>query len=289
MSVGLSYAPPRAPPTIRFMALGDSITDGGTKHRAYRYHLHKLLSKTHHRFQWVGSMQGIYDLHKGRNATTGRCLRWEDDWPLEAQRHEGHWGWTARQVLHGHQRQPQRGMLTTWLKQAKRSQSVPHVAMVHLGTNDLTKHVMKEEEDVGQLVRLMREILGRLCRARAQMLLLVASPIPYCRFQTAEQRERRRQLEIEFSHGLLVMTSRRILSCRPKRVLFLNMSKAVRCEHLAGVDGVHPTAFVAMQMARQWLRCDEHVKAVNQPLPVSGGQCGESVLAVYQGARAVVT
>ena len=38
----------------------------------------------------------------GRNATAGAPLGSEADWPVEAQRHEGHWGWTAEQLLRGH-------------------------------------------------------------------------------------------------------------------------------------------------------------------------------------------
>ena len=258
---GALHPPPPAP--IRLMALGDSITDGGTKHRSYRYHLHRLLSHSEHRVQWVGSMHGVFDLLKGRNATRGRPLREEDDWPLGAQHHEGHWGWTAKQVLHGHERQPQRGSLPGWLQESARHRRLPHVALVHLGTNDLTKHVVKEGQSVASLARQLRAVVQRLCRASPQMLTVLASPIPYCRFKAAnavEQRARRQLLELELAVRLRAMarasmsrtSAKRILACRPGHVLYVNMSAAVQCEHLASVDGVHPSAFAALQMARQW-------------------------------------
>ena len=101
---------------LTLLPLGDSITDGGTKQRSYRYHLHKLFDRNGHNIRWVGSMHGVHDRLVGRNATTGVVVRDALDWPSAAQRHEGHWGWTSRQVLRGHERQPQRGALEDWLE-----------------------------------------------------------------------------------------------------------------------------------------------------------------------------
>ena len=94
--------------TTHLLPLGDSITDGGMKRRAYRYHLHQYLVRAGHGVTWHGSLQGVYDMSKAANATSGRLLIDEKDWPLKAQRHEGHWGWTSRQLLRGHEKQPQK-------------------------------------------------------------------------------------------------------------------------------------------------------------------------------------
>ena len=263
MAIASAASRPTPPVPIRLMPLGDSITDGGTKHRSYRYHLHRLLARGEHHVQWVGSMQGVFDLLKGRNATRGRPLRGEDDWPLEAQQHEGHWGWTAKQVLHGHERQPQRGSLPGWLREDARQRRLPHVALVHLGTNDLTKHVVKEGQSVASVARQLRAVVQRLCRASPQVLTVLASPIPYCRFKAAnavEQRARRQLLELELAGRLRAISrasgsrssAKRIHACQPGRVLYVNMSAAVHCEHLTSVDGVHPSAFAALRMAREW-------------------------------------
>jgi hypothetical protein len=44
----------RADRPLRVLALGDSITDGGLKQRAYRYHLHRLLTEAGVHVRWLG-------------------------------------------------------------------------------------------------------------------------------------------------------------------------------------------------------------------------------------------
>ena len=118
----LHWPSPRQPsrpsprPTV-ILPLGDSITDGGTKLRSYRYHLGKLLERAGHHCAWAGSLSGVYDRRHGENVTTGILWRTPADWPAVAQAHEGHWGWTAQQILSGNDLQPQRGRLGQWLQQ----------------------------------------------------------------------------------------------------------------------------------------------------------------------------
>ncbi|KAL1523159.1 hypothetical protein AB1Y20_018114 [Prymnesium parvum] len=273
---------PSSSSAVRLMALGDSITDGGTKHRSYRYHLHRLLQKAGLQVEWVGSMRGVFDLLKGRNASRGKPVRWQPDWPLDAQRHEGHWGWTSKQILWGHERQPQRGFLSKWLRWAALRQQLPQLTLVHLGTNDLTKHVAREGESVASLARRLRAVAQQLCRVSPRMRIFVASPIPYCRFNKGdarEQRARRQKLEAELARRLHAMAARPIAECRPRQVLYVNMSEVVTCEHLIHVDGVHPSAYAAMQMARQWLRAIEpHVRRAHtawHPIKASPIQISE--------------
>ena len=191
---------PQRPKTFSLMALGDSITDGGAKLRSYRFHLHQSLARSGYEVEWLGSMLGVHDKLPDANTTTGRPVLDDPDWPLAKQRHEGHWGWTAEQVLQGHKRQPQRGQLSQWLHPGKGPARAPQVVMLHLGTNDLTKYVIKKNGSVAVVARRIRGVMRRVCRANPRVLLLLASPIPYCRFPREDivSLEHRRAVERDF-------------------------------------------------------------------------------------------
>ena len=191
---------PQRPKTFSLMALGDSITDGGAKLRSYRFHLHQSLARSGYEVEWLGSMLGVHDKLPDANTTTGRPVLDDPDWPLAKQRHEGHWGWTAEQVLQGHKRQPQRGQLSQWLHPGKGPARAPQVVMLHLGTNVLTKYVIKKNGSVAVVARRIRGVMRRVCRANPRVLLLLASPIPYCRFPREDivSLEHRRAVERDF-------------------------------------------------------------------------------------------
>lgn len=249
------------------LALGDSITDGGSKVRSYRYHLHQMLVHAGHRVRWAGSMTGVYDLQRGRNATSGRLVRGAAaaDWPAEAQVHEGHWGWTAQQLLSGHRRQPHRLSLAGWLSEMRRSSRLPDAVLLHVGTNDLTKLVFKEGASISSVARRTQSIVHRLCRASPRVGLLLAAPIPYCRFRVGDasqqgaHRASRRAAEAELGDRLRAICTGGAAApsaCARARVVCVNMSSALRCEHLVA-DGVHPSAAGATRMAAQWFRALE--------------------------------
>ena len=269
---------------IRLLPLGDSITDGGAKLRSYRYHLHQLLAERGHQVEWLGSMRGVFDKQLGRNASRGVVLRGKDhaDWPEAAQAHEGHWGWTTRQVLRGHERQPQRGAIAKWLKQLQLQQrqrqthppkrvsdgggAAPDVTLIHLGTNDLTKLVLRENgphERVQAVARRAHTIVSMLCKANWRMHILLAVPIPYCRFRSGDDaqraRQRRSSTEAAYARRLCAPSAlhKAASGCQgPTRVACVNMTASVGCEHLVG-DGVHPAAAGARRMAAAWLRALE--------------------------------
>lgn len=246
-----------ATPSFSLLPLGDSITDGGSRVRSYRYHLHRLLVAAGYEVEWLGSMVGVHDRNDGANATAGVPLLDARDWPVEKQRHEGHWGWTAQQVLQGHTRQPQRGQLSRWLHPGHGRAIAPSVVTLHLGTNDLTKHVLKkgpkgQTATTATVARHVRGVLRRLCRVSPTVLVLLASLIPYCRFPAGDTAgpALRRATEREYNARLAELCTQRIPGCARAQITCVNMSAAVRCSQLA--DGVHPSAPGASAMAAAW-------------------------------------
>jgi lysophospholipase L1-like esterase len=268
-AAGIAAGNVAKPNAVTLLPLGDSITDGGMKQRSYRFHLHQLFEENGHRVRWVGSMHGVYDKQLQRNATAGVLVRDAPDWPVAAQRHEGHWGWTSRQVLRGHERQPQRGALDEWLRRLTSARELPDVALVHLGTNDLTKRLVSPRggkpppEHIGAIARRVSTIVQWLCTASPKVRIVLATPIPYCRVRktkdgedaAARQRSARRAHEAELAHQLYAICAQwSTLSCSATaRIACVNMSAAVTCEHLVK-DGIHPALGGAQRMGALWFR-----------------------------------
>ncbi len=260
-----------APRPLRLLPLGDSITDGGARLRSYRYHLYRLLAASAHaQTMWVGSMAGVYDKSSGRNATSGRLVRARDDWPVEAQAHEGHWGWTSRDVLLGHPRQPHRGKLSRWLQALGSRRLRADIALVHLGTNDLTKLTIKHGEHVSSTARRLKFVVQMLCVASPRVKIALASPIPYCHFapvasRAEAQRRARRALEAELGDRIraIVSPAGRPDGCARARLLYVNMSAAVGCDGLTA-DRVHPAESGAKLMAAAWYGAIEPMLAARR-------------------------
>jgi lysophospholipase L1-like esterase len=237
---------------LRIFPLGDSITDGGATTRAYRYHMHVELSRERRPVRWLGSMQGVYDRETGRKATSGTPQPDVADWPLEAQHHEGHWGWTSMEILLGHRKQPQRRSLTQWLEDL--ASSPPNIVTLHIGTNDLTKYVVKQGKPVSSLSSHVSSILQRLCQAVPEATVLVASLIPYCRGGEADIRQRR-EIEAEYNGRLSRLRRRHTVNppeaCPRMRLQLVNLTAVVTCSML--VDGIHPGPEGARRMAAAFL------------------------------------
>ena len=230
------------------LPLGDSITDGGSKMRAFRYYMHVQLTREHRAVRWLGSMHGVYDRKVGRNATSGVVQEDQPDWPVEAQHHEGHWGWTTQEILRGHRKQPQRHSLSQWLGELK--SSLPHVVTLHIGTNDLTKYVLKEGKTVSSVASHVHSIVRRLCRISPQGLVLLASLIPNCRGGKAAI-QHRREIEAEYNGRLSRLCTRHVSrppsACPSMRLQLVNLTAVVECSML--VDGIHPGPQGARNMA----------------------------------------
>ncbi len=139
-----------SPETIHILPLGDSITQGGRRDRpewTYRYPLFCMLTEAGLEFDFIGSMD------KGLHPQ----VKWPDcdGEPFDTD-HEGHYGWKTAKV---------RDNLRKWMSQWS---SPPHVALIHLGTND-----QGAEDFTDAIVEPLREIIGMLREANPEVVVLV--------------------------------------------------------------------------------------------------------------------
>ena len=139
------------------LTLGDSISQAEVGFASWRYWLWRTLRDENLSFTWVGSMTTMYDRNAG--AAPASLMHNGQSMP---QHHEGHWGWTADEVL---------ARLTVW---AAAYPCQPTCALVHLGTNDACNLQTGTVSEILQLEDTLR------ASSSPSLVVLLAVPIPSC-------------------------------------------------------------------------------------------------------------
>ena len=197
---------------IRIMPLGDSITQAGVEWESYRYPLCKMLRSAGLRVDFVGSSREHYP--QGRRKHMG----FDED-------HEGHWGWTADQVL---------AQIDGWASKER-----PDLVLLHLGTNDvLHKHDRRET------VEELRQIIQVLQKHNPAVTVLLAQLIP-AGGQAANA-------EIAELNRLLPEMAKSA-STAQSRIHVVNQFEGYD-PMTDNYDGIHPGPSGIEKMARKW--CD---------------------------------
>lgn len=96
----------------RVLLVGDSITLGAGSSGGYRSLLESKLERDGYTFEFVGSST-------------------ENSSGMDQPRHEGHGGWSTRDVLFGRANEPSKGNISTWLRSTS-----PDIVLLMTGTND---------------------------------------------------------------------------------------------------------------------------------------------------------
>jgi lysophospholipase L1-like esterase len=129
--VALLLSTSGAAETLRILPLGDSITQGrggSNPVQSYRYELWKRLIDANVDFDFVGEMQHGFDeqIHGDPVYPDYQGNVFDKD-------HQGHWGWTTKEILEGTSQSWRRkeGRLPLWLEAY-----TPDIALILLGTND---------------------------------------------------------------------------------------------------------------------------------------------------------
>ncbi len=201
-------APPAA--SLRVMPLGDSITQGNTQLDSYRRPLWHALMAEGADVDFVGSQAAN---HNGSPPNP--------DFDLD---HEGHWGWTADEVL---------AQMPGWA-QAHR----PDVALLHLGTND-----MLGGSGIGSSLAELTGIIEALRAANPQVVVLLAQLIP-TRFDEANERI------VELNQNLETLAAS--LSAAASPVVLVDQHTGFEPSTMTA-DGLHPNGIGEERMARIWL------------------------------------
>ena len=154
----LAFAAETAPrPTVKILPLGDSITDGDGQHDSYRRPLWHLLHSDGIQVDFIGSkrLNGYHDESPPH--------------PDFDQDHEGHSGWTARDIITGPAGwDNQRGNIHEWLLTYK-----PDIVLLHIGTNDVFKCT-----PIYDIVEAIRSVVMTSHEANPQVAVILAKITP---------------------------------------------------------------------------------------------------------------
>ncbi len=202
-----------APPAVgaKVMPLGDSITQGNTQLDSYRRPLWHALAAAGADVDFVGSQASNHDGSPPN-----------PDFDTD---NEGHWGWTAGEVL---------AQMRGWA-QAHR----PDIALLHLGTND-----MLGGSGIGSTLDELTGIVEALRASNPQVVVLLAQLIP-TRFDEANERI------VELNGNLATLAPS--LSTDTSPVVLVDQFTGFEPSTMT-VDGLHPNTVGEERMAQIWLQ-----------------------------------
>jgi acyl-CoA thioesterase I len=199
-------------PKVKIMPLGDSITQGNRSNVSYRRPLWKLLKSQGYAVDFVGSLKTQQD---------GEVWEKDRDFDLD---HEGHWGWRVDEVL---------AHLDGWVKAVK-----PDIALIHLGTNDLT-----QQQDMKETVAELKQVVMKLRSANPKVKVLMAQVIPLLG----------NEAKCKELNGLIAALARQITT-KQSPVVAVDQFTGFRAEPGKDTyDGAHPNAMGEQKMAQRWL------------------------------------
>jgi lysophospholipase L1-like esterase len=134
---------------IKILPLGNSITSGWPDKHSYRTELKRLLDEAEFNYEFVGTKM-TYDEEK-------------DD-PITY--HEGHWGWTSKDILNG---KSGSGKLSDWIK----GYDFDYV-LLHLGTNDISTSTIDLNNSIIYIDSIIDELKGK----NPNVVIFLAKVIP---------------------------------------------------------------------------------------------------------------
>ncbi|WP_439880312.1 GDSL-type esterase/lipase family protein [Pontibacter sp. MBLB2868] len=227
---------------LRIMALGNSITQSNHENHSYRYNLWKKLIDAGVEADYVGS----HNVHKNGNPQWPKYKGHQFD-----SDNEGHWGWSADQILAGNTDEPAKGHLKEWLKEY-----TPDIVLLHLGTNDMFRN-----QTIAGTLDEIREVVHHVRKDNPQAKIFLAKLIP------------------AFSQKVGVQAADNIRLLNEKlpaltKELHTATSPVILVDQYTGFDpttgkdtwdGVHPNASGEEKMAQKWF---EAIMQAIQVVPV---------------------
>ncbi len=151
---------------VKIVCIGDSITQANYERFSWRYPLWKKLLDRGYWFDLVGSENKNYGENYERSPKYPEYLGLPFD-----KDHEGHWGWTADEILNGKPSEMNKKKLPVWLENY-----TPDIALIHLGTNDVVKN-----QENSTTVEELKSIISHLRKKNSNVKILLAQIIPCLR------------------------------------------------------------------------------------------------------------
>ena len=209
----------------RILPLGDSITQADSQHLSYRYPLFQHLVDAGYDYDLVGTQSGN---HQGDPT-------WPDYLGQSFDRdHEGHWGWTADEILND---------LPSWL-----GSYTPDIVLMHLGTND-----MLDDQGAASTILEIEQIIDVLRQDNPQVVVLVAQLIPT--FPSDPRID-------AFNAALPAAVDSWNTAASP--VIMVDQNSGFDAQTQT-YDGIHPNASGEQQMADVWQQAIEAARPVADP------------------------
>ncbi|GAB3198315.1 hypothetical protein GCM10027293_14840 [Pontibacter aydingkolensis] len=211
------------------MALGNSITQSNAENYSYRYYLWKKLLDANMEVDFVGS----HAVNNGGNPA----------WPQHQGKsfdadNEGHWGWSADQILYGHSGFPGNGKLSQWL-----TDYTPDLVLMHLGTNDMFR-----DHSLSETLNELREVVRQLRADNPNVTILLAKLIPAYEPKVGYQAANNVRLLNEQIPALV-----QELNTTNSPVILVDQYTGFDATTGADTwDGVHPNASGDQKMAQRW-------------------------------------
>ena len=235
--------------TIHILTLGDSITQGDSQHASYRRSLWKKLQDGGYDIDFVGSLTGN---HEGDNPF--------NDFDLD---HEGHWGWTADEILTGDASPASgsgSGNLADWL-----AGYTPDIVLMHLGTNDMFR-----DDSVSQALADLENVIAQLRQDNPDVTIFLAQVIPTTRDDNDDITAFNQAIP-QFAADNSTVTSQIIVVDQSTNFDPVNDT----------YDGVHPNLSGEEKMAQRWF---EALETVLEPtLSASqGGDLGDRTSEIWE-------
>ncbi len=192
----------------RILPLGDSVTSSFSPQHSYRYWLWRMLLLNRYKADFVGTQWGVAG---GEPANSN----FDQD-------HEGHPGWTSRDVLFN----------IGWIASA----TVPDIVLLDIGANDVIEGIPASETctNIVQIIRSLRQVNPRV-------LTVLAHTTPY-RGQDARGMARLRAA---------VNRAATLAKRERARVVMVNLASGFNVRKDT-VDGVHPNLSGEKKIAKRY-------------------------------------
>ena len=226
----LCYAGVTPQQPVKILCLGDSITQSANIKSSYRFYLWKAMVDLDWQVDFIGTMESCYPEKDRSGGDHYQGRQFDRD-------HEGHWGWTADQILGIDKTIPEntgKGNLSEWL-----TAYTPDIVLLHLGHNDagLGEPLEETKEKLKKIIALIQE-------DNPGVSILLAKVIPT---DHSEWNDRLIRLN-SVIQGIADDTG-----TSDSKVIVIDFSEGFDTE-TDTFDGIHPNQKGAEKMAAKWLK-----------------------------------